>query len=386
MSRRLLVVENSASYAVSHRFPLLKKAQDEGIDVHVTALTSGAAPKIEEAGFAYHPLASGARSSNPLREIQLIARLAALYRRLQPDLVHHITLRSVLYGGIASLAAPGPAVVNAVTGLGYLFSSEKLSVRLLRTLVLKAVHLLTQSPRHRFIFQNPDDQALFQSRGVVRPGASHLIKGSGVDMSRFDRQPLPSGTPLVVFPARMLWQKGVQEFVDAAALLRDAGTEARFVLVGDTDPNNPASVPEARLRKWDENGPVEWWGYQDDMPAVFARASVVCLPSAYREGVPKVLIEAASAGRPIVTTDMPGCREIVRDGENGRLVPSRNAHATAEALQDLLQNPRGRDAMGRRGRAIVRQEFSVEHVVAETLKVYRRALDRANRQEQGVPA
>jgi glycosyltransferase involved in cell wall biosynthesis len=196
-----------------------------------------------------------------------------------------------------------------------------------------------------------------------------LIRGSGVDMRRFVPVPEPSGAPLVVFASRMLWAKGVAEFVEGARISKARGSHARFILVGDTD-DNPGAVSVTQLAQWERSGVVEWWGHRSDMPQVFAQSAVVVLPSIYREGVPKVLIEAAACGRPIVTTDMPGCREIVRDAVNGFLVPVRDAEAVAEAVGRLIADDRLRRHMGDASREIAVREFAVEVVVRSTLKIY----------------
>jgi glycosyltransferase involved in cell wall biosynthesis len=308
-----------------------------------------------------------------------MARLTALYRDLQPDLIHHFTLRCVLYGSIAARLAGASPVVNGVTGLGYLFSSDEAKVRLLRTAVLSALYVITRGMRPWWIFQNPDDKALFQRWGIPDVDMTRVILGSGVDMDRFhvngeahglgDEEP-----PLIVFPARMLWSKGAGVFAEAAQVLQEKGISARMVLVGDRDPDNPESISRDQLEEWDATGGVEWWGHQDDMPAVFGQTDIVCLPSMYREGVPKVLIEAASAARPIVTTDMPGCREIVRDGWNGCVVPPGSADAVADALSFLIENPDRRREMGQRGRELVHEQFSIDQVVGSTLDLHGKAL------------
>ena len=385
LRKKILYVDNRTKYVCSHRIPWLRGAEQAGFDVHVTTLTAGDPSGIRDAGFTYHPISEQGRSNNPLHEAQLITRLHQLYRDLNPDLVHHITLRSILYGGLASSLLKNRPIVNGVTGLGYLFSSQDVKIRVLRKAILFGLRVLGMRGNHVYLFQNPDDQQLFQAHGVVNPESSVLIKGSGVDMERFNQQPEPSGTPVVLFPARMLWHKGVQEFVDAARQVKDQGQGARFVMVGSIDADNPAGVPAGQLKHWEDEGVIEWWGYQESMPEVFAQSNIVCLPSAYREGVPKVLIEAASCGRPIVTTDMPGCREIVRDGENGHLVPPRNGKAVAEALTPLLQDDELRSTMGKRGRKLVEREFSIERVVRSTLKAYENVL-RKSREAVSTPA
>jgi glycosyltransferase involved in cell wall biosynthesis len=219
------------------------------------------------------------------------------------------------------------------------------------------------------IFQNPDDRAAFLESHLVDPKKVTLIRGSGVDIRRFSPRPEPPGIPLVVLPARLLWDKGVGEFVTAARMLQTEGLHVRFALVGDGDDENPASVSASQLRAWENGGVIEWWGWQENMQDVYAQAAIVCLPS-YREGLPKTLIEAAACGRPIITSDVPGCREVVRQGENGLLVPARDASALAEALKDLLQNPKERLEMGKRGRIIAEKEFSMNLVISQTLAFY----------------
>jgi glycosyltransferase involved in cell wall biosynthesis len=225
---------------------------------------------------------------------------------------------------------------------------------------------LLRHPRWRVILQNRDDAEHLGASDAV------VIPGSGVDLAEYAPAPEPAGIPLVVLPSRMLRDKGVHEFVEAARALKRAGVAARFALVGAPDPENPASIAEAHLNAWAREGAVEWWGWREDMAAVFRESAVVCLPS-WREGLPKVLAEAAAAGRPIVTCDVPGCREVVRDGENGFLVPPRRPDALAVALGKLVQDAALRKALGEAGRRRA-QAFSVETVVEQTLKVYRELL------------
>ncbi len=386
MGKRILYVDNRVKYVLSHRIPWLEKAREDGFDVHVTTLTAGDGSRIEEAGFPYHPISKQKRSNNLLHELRLVARLYNLYRRLRPDIVHQITLRSILYGGMVSLLLREPAIVNGVTGLGYLFTDDAPKIRALRKSVLWALWVLRRGRRQTYLFQNPDDKRLFQQNGVADSSNSVLIKGSGVDTVQFDQCPEPSGTPVVLFPARMLWHKGVQEFVDAARVVKEKGYDARFVMVGDTDADNPAGVSAEQLKKWEDEGVTEWWGYQDSMADVFAQSRIVCLPSKYREGVPKVLIEAASCGRPIVTTDMPGCREIVQDGENGMLVPPADGQAVADAVIQLLEDAELRAKMGDQGRSLVQKEFSVERVVEKTVEVYRDVLQKKQGRLAGIVA
>ncbi len=300
------------------------------------------------------------------RELATLFRLWRLYRRERPDIVHHVALKPVLLGGVAARLAGVRAVVGAVAGLGFLFSGDRRASRVARLLKWSLPGLIG---RGFAIVQNPEDAAMLADCGVAS-ARIRLIRGAGVDINCFSPRPELPGTPLVVLPARMLRDKGVGEFVEAARMLREQGVAARFALVGAPDPANPASISATELRTWAAAGVVEWWDQREDMPEVYAACHVVCLPS-YREGLPKALLEAAACGRAIVTTDAPGCREVVRDGDNGLLVPVRNATALAMALRRLLADGGLRRVMGARGREIAVAAFSVERVVSETLALYR---------------
>ncbi|WP_251941169.1 glycosyltransferase family 4 protein [Salinibacter ruber] len=371
----LLFVANRAEFFVSHRLPIAHAAQERGYEVHVATPEDPYVPDLKAHDLIWHELELEGKSLNPLQELRTIIHLIQLYREVAPDLVHHIAFKGVLYGSIAARIARVPRVVNAFTGLGHLFSNDTVKIRLVRWVVLQASRFGFGHPNSRTIFQNPDNVDEFVDRGVLDREQVRLIKGSGVDVTTFDPAPQPPDPPVVILASRLVWDKGVGEFVEAARLLEKKGIEARFALVGKSDPLNPNAVPEDQLNAWDENGPVEWWGFREDMPSVFANAHAVCLPSYYREGIPKVLIEAAACERPIVTTDMPGCREIVHDGENGFLVPPQDATALAEALLKVLTSPDRRRQMGARGRQIVQEEFSLERVVRDTMSVYDELLE-----------
>lgn len=322
-------------------------------------------------GFTGHDVSLGRGMVGGVRQSLTAAfEFYRLFRRLRPAVIHAVTVKPVLLAGIAARLAGASGVVHALTGLGFIFASTTLKGRILKQAVAWPLGYALNYRRARTIVQNPDDRdALVRVTGVAADRIS-LIKGSGVDCSRFTPAPEADGPPIVVLGSRMLWDKGIAQFVEAAKTLRQEGVAARFVLAGKSDSFNPASVPEVQLHKWNADGDVEYWGQRSDMDRVFAEAHVVCLPSYYGEGVPKVLIEAAAAGRPIVTTDSPGCREIGRDGDNAILVPVRDAKSLAEALRRLIEDAALRARMGARGREIVLQEFSEEHVVAQTVDLY----------------
>jgi glycosyltransferase involved in cell wall biosynthesis len=310
---------------------------------------------------------------HPLRELGSVQRLTRILKDLRPALLHNIAQKPVLYGTLAARLAGVPAVVNGVAGMGYLFSSDAPRARVVRRLVGGAYRALLAAPNVRVLVQNPDDQGQIRRLTGVEPV---LIPGSGVDLARFVPRPEASGAVVVVLASRMLWDKGVGEFAAAARLLKGRGSPARFVLVGKPDPGNPTSVGEEQLRDWDREGCIEWWGYRADMPAVLAQAHIACLPSYYREGLPKFLIEAAAAGLPLVTTDATGCREAVEAGQNGLLVPPRDAPALAQALDRLIGDADLRQRFGTRSREIAQARFDATRVHAATLAVYRELLER----------
>ena len=374
MAGRLAFFVTADWYFCSHRLPLAIAARDAGHEVHVITHVDRHAHVIREAGLQLHPVKLSRGGTQPVAEARAIAQVTALYRRIRPDLVHHVSVKPVLYGSIAATLAGVPSVVNAFTGLGYLFTSRQPRARLLRALVEPALRAFLNGRGRCVVMQNRDDLELLAMRRVVDGRHAVLIRGSGVDTRRFAATAQPEGVPLVVLPARLLGDKGVSEFVEAADQLRAEGVAARFALVGPVEDQNPSAVPEARVRDWVARGSVEWWGAREDMPEVFRQAAIVCLPS-HREGLPKALLEAASSARAMVATDVPGCREIAREGITGRLVPARDPQALAAALRELIAAPATRARMGEAGAAIARAEFSVEAVCAQTLALYERLLD-----------
>jgi glycosyltransferase involved in cell wall biosynthesis len=370
---RVLFVDNDVNSFFSYRIEMARAARDAGYDVHIAAPEGRAAATLLSEGFNFHAIEMTRSGLKPWKELRTISALFRLYRKVRPDLVHHLRLKPVLYGGLAAYGARVPAVVGLLTGLGYVFIAETPKALVMRKLVTLSCKVAFRHANQRIIFQNPDDQSVFVQNNILPAKQTVLIKGSGVDVNEYVPTPERDGAPVVLLASRMLRDKGIDEFVAAARTLRLAGVRARFVLVGETDPGNPTAISGEQLRQWADSGVIEWWGHQTNMKDVLAQAHLVCLPS-LREGVPKVLIEAAACGRAIVTTDAPGCREIVRNGENGLLVPVRDSLALAEAIRLLVENTVLRANMGLRGREIVIQEFSIERVVNETLGVYRELL------------
>lgn len=366
---KILFLVTEDWYFCSHRLALANEAKRNGFDVVVATRVMSHGKQIEDKGFKLVPISMVRSSKNPLKELATLLELVKIYKSERPDIVHHVAMKPVLYGAIAAWVAKVPHVINALTGMGYIFISNHWKAILLRKFVSNAFRILLNRPNSRVIVQNPDDRNFIVQSRILIPERIVLIRGSGVDTQAFSVTPVPGGVITVVLASRMLWDKGVGEFVEAARLIRDSGKDIRFVLVGDSDPANPAAVPTSQLEVWNRSGVIEWWGRREDMPKVFSESHIVCLPS-YREGLPKVLIEAAACGRPIVATDVPGCREIVLHGKNGFLVPARNSAAIADALERLIEDPALRYKMGIKGRELALSEFSIEKVVSQTLALY----------------
>jgi glycosyltransferase involved in cell wall biosynthesis len=370
-ARRLLIVVNVAWFFFSHRLPIALAAKAAGYDVHVV---SGAESDQERRKFVSHglkfheiPLSRG--GANPLRDWTTIRAMAAAFRTVSPDIAHLVTIKPLLYGGLLSRFMGVQKVICAVSGLGYVFVAKGIVARLRRWLLSKLLRVSIGHANAHVILQNTDDLEELRTRGILQHCTTHLIKGSGVDLEGFRPHPEVSGTPRVLLPARLLIDKGIREFCAAADLLAKRDMDCEFVLAGPLDPHNPSGISRPELQKLIQSGHVIWMGQQDDMPDVLRNSHVVVLPS-YREGLPKALIEAAAAGRPIVTTDVPGCRDVVEGGVSGIIVPVRDAAALADAIEELLASPELRRTYGLAGRRKAEAEFGVKAVVAQTLALY----------------
>ena len=367
---KLLYFVTEDSYFVSHRLPVARAARDAGHEVVVATRLDEYRAFLEGEGFRVVPLKTlQRRSQQPVRELATLVELIAIYLRERPDLVHHVAIKPVLYGSIAAKLSRVPSVVNAVPGLGFVFISEDRRVSYLRQAVKLAYRVALSGAQTKTIFQNPDDLGKFVDAGMVRRKQTCLIRGSGVDVEMFQPQRSSSDVPRIVFGARMLWDKGLQELADAADILAERGVRCQIDLYGRPDLENPASATLDELEQINERDLVTWHGHTDSMADVLMSADIACLPS-YREGLPKFLLEAAACGLPIVTTDVPGCREICIHGESGYLVQLKSTVELADALQELVVDAELRERMGARGRRLVEEELSVEAVVEQTLDLY----------------
>lgn len=377
---KILFAVNVDGFFVSHRLSLGLACLDRGYEVVVCGARTRQASVIERAGMRFVPLDLARSGRNPVSEARTVAQFVRAYGREQPDLVHQITIKPVLYGSHAAKLLGIPGVVNAISGLGYAFiprARDRLQHRLFRRGLWLAYRSALGARNTRTIFQNEDDRNTFVGQGVVDRARTRLIPGSGVDLDMFAPSPLPAGEFLAVLPARVLYDKGVGEFVTAATELRRRHAGARFALVGPIDPGNPAAVTREAVEGWVRQGVVEWWGEvpRARMPDVYAQAHVVVLPS-YREGLPLALAEAGASGRACITTDVPGCRDVVVPGETGWLVPARDAASLTRALEEAISDRGELERRSRGAAEFSRARFDLKGVVERTMDIYAELLAR----------
>jgi len=362
---RLLFVVNVDWFFLSHRLPIALAAQRAGYEVHLATALTGREAELKSHGIVVHPLEMSRSGTNPLAELATLFRLFRIIRRARPHLLHTVTIKPVLYGGLLARILRIPNLA-AISGLGYLFTGR---TSLLRGLATRLYRLVLGHTRSWVVVQNVEDRKIVAHSFGVPQRRIHLIDGSGVDLQAYPTSPEPEGPPVVTMAARLLRDKGVMEFCAAAALVRQSHPEAKFLLAGDLDPGNPASLVQADLDALAREGHVQSIGHCHDIPGLFSRSHLVVLPS-YREGLPKVLVEAAACGRPVVTTDVPGCRDAVLPGETACLVPAREVAGLVQAIIGLLDSPDRRRKMGERGRRLVEERFDIRIVVRQHLELY----------------
>lgn len=373
---KILFVVSEDWYFCSHRLPLAAWVKKNGQDVVVATRITNRIEDIEAYGIRVIPLRYFSRSSlNIFFELITFFEILKIFFKERPDLIHLVALKPVIYGSLAAKIVNIRARVSALGGLGFIFTSKGYLAFLLKRILLIIFRFIFNDKRSRLILQNQDDLRLLTDHAGVRPQYICLIRSAGVDLNQYAAFDFPEGNPIVMLASRMLWDKGVVQFVDAARELRKKNICARFVLVGDPDIENPSSISIKQLDEWHDSGIVEWWGYRSDMPSVLSQASIVCLPSFYGEGIPKVLIEAMACARPIITTNMPGCRDLVLDNRNGFLVNPRDSLDLMSKLEILLLNPVLCRSMGIEGRRIAEIEFSLPRIIDETMVVYKQLLN-----------
>lgn len=382
-SAKVLIVANWDWVIYNFRLALARAAQDTGYEVVFVCPDGKYVEELRQAGFRWVEWSLDRRSLNPIAELRAILSLARIYRQEQPNLVHHDTIKPNVYGALATqlnvwqgVWEDSPQILNSFMGIGFLFSGRT-QAQWLRRLVLPIMRFAMRRDYIFTTFSNEKDRETFLRRGLAQSERTRVMVSEFVSTERF--QPHPNGKSseeklVVLMAARLLWDKGVKEFVSAARMLRRNGTPVEFWLAGEPDTEAPGFVPEQQLQEWNQSGVINWLGYCTDMPALLNRADVAALPTHYNEGLPRFLVEAAATGLPLISTDLEACRRVVEDGENGFVVPKRSPEQLAEAVKTLAHDSLLREEMGKASRKKTLREFAEQEVIEEWLGLYDRLL------------
>ncbi len=369
-TKKIVFIVNVDWAFISNRLPIALKSIEDGYEVHLLCTVTSKVEYLESLGLIVHPLVLSRSGTNIFYELNSIFSIYQVVKKIKPDLIHLVTIKPVVYGGIIARLAKVPALVSAVPGLGFVFMNKpSIKSIMLRKVVLFLYRFAVNHSNQIVIFQNPADrQILLEGAGLERE-KTRMIRGSGVDLDEYIMLPEPDGVPVIIMASRLLKDKGVCEFVEAARIVNLNGHKAIFKLVGEPDGGNPESVSHALVKSWQDEGIVSCLGYRSDIAQLFSQAHIVVLPS-YHEGLPKVLVEAAACGRAVITTDVPGCYDAIEPDVTGLLVPVRDVYALEKAMNRLIEDAALRLSMGKAGRALAERAFSIDKVVAEHLVIY----------------
>lgn len=363
--KKLLYLVANDRYFCSHRLSLALAAKEQGYDVYVMTPALGDHRKIIKAGLSFIPIPFRRGGMNPLKELKTIYQIWNLYRKIRPDIVHHVAIKPVLYGTIAAFFARVPLIINAVAGLGHIFASNSW----LKTPLKTAMRFLLSLKKVQIIVQNPED--FDEIKALTKKNNIHLLLGAGVNLDEFCPKDEPHSPPFkIIHVSRLLWSKGIKELVEAGKILKNQGHDVHIQIVGEPDLENPDAIPAETLQKWHQDGLVEWLGHRNDIAQLYQAAHIASLVSYYREGIPKSLLEAAACAKPIITCDMPGCRIIVEDNRNGYLIPPRDVNALANVILKLVKDDNLRHEMGRQSRIHAESAFGEKMIHDETIKLY----------------
>ena len=366
--KKILFIVSEDWYFISHRLHLATAAINNGYEVALLSRMSQHQEFISSLGIKTINWPLERRSRNPMRELRSIYFLIASIRSFNPNLVYAVAIKPIIYTILSKIFFNADGIVLAFGGLGFIFRSNRVSAKILKVFITPIFRLLLTDRNIRLIVQNSDDRRVLDNLKIIDQNKTRLIFGVGVDAEKFSSKPISHTIPLVILPARMLWDKGVGDFVRCAQRCINYKIDVRFALIGDPDPHNPESIPEVQLKEWVDQGVIEWWKKKNNMSEVYSLADIVCFPS-YHEGLPKTLLEAASCELPIVTYDVSGCREVVKDKVNGFLVPFKDEDALFTAVMDLLRDSSLRYKMGVMGRKMIMENFTQEKVTSETMRV-----------------
>lgn len=374
---KIVYIVNVDWFFVSHRLPIALQAMKEGHQVYLFAKDTGQMEYLSSLGINVCSINLERGSINPLQTLRLLFDLKLQLKKIKPDVAHLVTIKPVLIGGLAAILAKVPAIVYAISGLGFIFTNTMLKAKILRLGIIPLYRLALSAKNKNVIVQNLDDLRILRQYVAIPQSQTVLIPGSGVDLTQFNVQPLALKNKIVLMACRLLADKGVYEFHKSVLLLKDKYPNTRFVLIGGVDPDNPASLTEQELNKWVEKGDLEWWGHQSNMSKILSQATIVVLPS-YREGMPKVLLEAQALGRPIITTDVPGCREAIEDAKTGFLVKVKDEYSLANAIEKLINNDELCLEFSRNARLLAEKKFDIKQVVIAHMDIYEKLVKNYN--------
>ena len=373
-NKSILFVVNTPNFFLSHRLPLAVAAKEAGFNVHVATKNGSEISQITKHGLAHHIIPFDRSGHNVFSDLTTLKSLIKLFRDIRPNLVHLVTIKPVIYGGIAARIVGIQSVVAAISGLGTAFIDISFYGSIRRLLIQKLYKEAFKHDRLVVIFQNQDDRKMFTTKNLVNYKCCRIIRGSGVKLSDYPFTPEPNSTPIVVMAARLLKDKGIFEFIQSAKILKGKGVKVIFRLIGESDFDNRSGITKTTLNKWEVDGFVELLGYRNDIANQYAKANIICLPS-YREGLPKSLIEAAACGRATITTDVPGCRDAITPGVTGLLCAVKDSNALANAIEKLVKNANKRKKMGKAGRELAEKEFAIERIVDEHMDIYQELIN-----------
>jgi len=368
--KKVVFVINSIQFFLSHRLPIAVQLQKDGYEVHI--ITPDKKPcDFDVHHFHYHKIIMSRKGMNPFIDLYTLLSLFIKFKKINPTIVHLVTIKPYLYGGIAARLAKVPVLVSAVAGLGIIFSKKNIKTQNIRSILFPLYKFAFGHKNQTIIFQNKTDKKTLLDWLNLSEEKTSLIDGAGTDLDLYPFLPeLNSEIPIIAFASRLLKDKGIEHFVEASNILKQRKINARFLLIGEPDLGNPNTISENQLKEWEKEKLVEVLGYRNDIPALFSKAHIVSLPSFYGEGLPKVLIEAAACGRAVVTTDWPGCRDAIIPNKTGLLVPIKDSTALADAFQTLIENPTLRQSMGVAGRKLAEEKFDVKLVVKKHIEIY----------------
>jgi len=362
-------------FFLSHRLQIALTAQSNEFDVTIVAKDTGNKKIILNHGLRFIDLPINRSKLNILKDINTIQFLINLYRMEKPDFVHHITIKPVLFGSLAARLTKVKYVVNAISGLGHIFIGNNFLDIVLRKFIKMFYKISFFKINKKVIFQNKHDQALFIKSKIVRNYQTEIIRGSGVNLKEYKYISEGRSQIVILFASRLLWTKGIGVFIEAAKIILKEKINAKFIVVGRLDYDNPARVFEKEMINWQNDDLIEWGGHVTNVMDILAKSNIVCLPTFYGEGIPKILIEAASCGRAIIATDVPGCNDIVTHYHNGLLIPPHNVDALVESLKILINDDHLRMTMGKRSRELAENYFSIDLIVKQHMDIYRSFLN-----------